>query len=170
MIVVMMGVSGAGKTTIGELLAARLGARFVEGDRFHPAANIAKMSHGEPLTDADRLPWLRALAGELDAARRDGGSIVLSCSALRRAYRDILRAGHEDVALVFLDGAKSLIQQRLDARRGHFMPPGLLDSQFSALEPPGPDEHPICVDIGGEPERIADEIHARLVGTGEARR
>ena len=146
-VVVVMGVSGVGKTTIGVRLAERLGVPFVEGDSFHPPANIAKMSSGVPLDDADRLPWLEALAAELERARRTGGGIVLVCSALRRSYRDILRDGHDDVVFLFLAGDKTLIGERLAARRGHFMPPGLLDSQFAALEEPGADESPIVIDV-----------------------
>src|SRR5215472_138015 len=120
MIIVVMGVSGVGKTTIGVRLAERLGVPFVEGDSFHPPANIAKMSSGVPLDDADRLPWLEALAAELDRARRTGGGIVLVCSALRRSYRDILRDGHDDVVFLLLAGDKTLIGERLASRRGHF--------------------------------------------------
>src|SRR5438045_3282709 len=113
MIIVVMGVSGVGKTTVGERLAARLAVPFIEGDRFHPPANIAKMSSGAPLDDADRRPWLEALAVELDRVRRAGTGIVLACSALRRSYRDLLRAGHGDVDFVFLSGDKDLIRRRL---------------------------------------------------------
>jgi carbohydrate kinase (thermoresistant glucokinase family) len=162
MILVVMGVSGSGKTTIGVRLAKRLGLPFVEGDRFHPPANIAKMSSGVPLDDADRRPWLEALAGELDRARRAGAGIVLVCSALRRAYRDILRAGHSDVVFVFLDGDKALIRCRLKGRRGHFMPAALLDSQFATLERPAPDERAVRVAIGGEPDAIVETVLAAL--------
>ena len=166
MIIVVMGVSGVGKTTIGVRLAERLGVPFVEGDSFHPPANIAKMSSGVPLDDADRLPWLEALAAELERARRTGGGIVLVCSALRRSYRDILRDGHDDVVFLFLAGDKTLIGERLAARRGHFMPPGLLDSQFAALEPPGPDERAVRVPVGGAAE---ETVAAALAALSSAR-
>jgi len=169
MIVVVMGVSGAGKTTVGRCLAERLGARFLEGDRYHPPANIEKMSRGEPLTDADRQPWLETLAGELAASRARSESVVLACSALRRRYRDILRAGTgrrgappEDVAFVFLDAAQPVIQHRLDMRRDHFMPPSLLDSQFAALERPGADERAIPADAGQPPEAIVEQVMHQL--------
>jgi carbohydrate kinase (thermoresistant glucokinase family) len=163
MIVVVMGVSGVGKTTVGERLAARLGADFLEGDRFHPAANIAKMSSGVPLDDADRRPWLEALATELDRFRRRGAAVVLTCSALRESYRAILRGRYDDVAFVFLDGTKTLVQGRLAARRGHFMPPGLLDSQFAALEAPEAAEPAIRVDVDATPEAIVEAVLQRLV-------
>jgi gluconokinase len=142
-----MGVAGSGKSTIGRALADELGAEFLEGDKFHPAANIAKMSRGEPLTDDDRWPWLDRLAGELARARAEGRSVVLASSALKRAYRDRLRRGAPDLKLVFLKGDKALIGERMRARKNHFMPPGLLDSQFASLEEPGPDESPIVIDV-----------------------
>jgi carbohydrate kinase (thermoresistant glucokinase family) len=157
-----MGVSGVGKTTVGKLLAERLGVEFLEGDRFHPPANIAKMQSGEPLTDADRLPWLEILAGELAARRAAGKGVVLACSALRRRYRDILRAGHDDVDFVFLQADQAVIQRRLDARRDHFMPPSLLDSQFADLEKPGPDERAITVDADRPPEAIVEAVLEQL--------
>jgi gluconokinase len=147
MIVVVMGVSGSGKTTLGRALARELGAEFLEGDRFHPEANVAKMSRGEPLSDADRWPWLDRLAEELARVRKAGGNAVLACSALKRVYRDRLRKGAPELRLLFLKGDKALIQERLRARTQHFMPPGLLDSQFAALEEPGPDESPIVIDV-----------------------
>jgi gluconokinase len=161
-IIVVMGVSGVGKTTVGKCLAERIGARFLEGDRFHPPENIEKMKRGEPLTDADRQPWLERLAAELGARRARGESVVLACSALRRRYRDILRAGHDDVDFVFLHADQAVIQQRLDARRDHFMPPSLLDSQFAALEAPGPDERAIVVDAAQPPEAIVETVLQRL--------
>jgi gluconokinase len=162
MIVVVMGVSGVGKTTIGKRLAEALGARLLEGDDFHPKANIEKMSRGEALTDADRKPWLERLAAELDASRAKGESVVLTCSALRRSYRDILRAGHDDVEFVFLDAAQSVIQKRIDARKGHFMPPSLLDSQFAALERPGTDERAVRGDATQPPEAIVASVLQQL--------
>src|SRR2546430_5363542 len=138
---IVMGVSGAGKSTIGEKLAERLGWRFEDGDRFHPASNVAKMSAGQPLTDEDRQPWLQAIADEIDRTCGRGQRAVVACSALKRAYRDILVHGRDDVRIVFLDGTEALIAGRLAARRGHFMPPGLLASQFKTLETPTADEH-----------------------------
>jgi len=142
-----MGVAGSGKSTIGRALADELGAEFLEGDKFHPAANVAKMSRGEPLTDDDRWPWLDRLAAELARARGEGRSAVLASSALKRAYRDRLRQGAPDLRLVYLKGDKTVIGERLRARKNHFMPPGLLDSQFAALEEPGLDEAPIVIDV-----------------------
>jgi gluconokinase len=162
MIVIVMGVSGVGKTTVGKQIAEQLGARFLEGDDYHPKANIAKMSHGEPLTDDDRKPWLERLARELDASRAKGENVVLTCSALRRLYRDILRAGHDDVDFVFLDAEQAVIQKRLDARKGHFMPPSLLDSQFAALERPGPDERAVPADATQPPGAIVAAVLQQL--------
>ena len=147
MIVVVMGVSGSGKTTLGHALARELDAEFLEGDRFHLESSIAKMSRGEPLDDEDRWPWLDRLAEELARARTAGRNAVVACSALKRSYRDRLRKGAPELRLLFLKGDKALIQQRLRARTQHFMPPGLLDSQFASLEEPGPDEAPIVIDV-----------------------
>lgn len=159
---VVMGVSGSGKSTIAECLAARLGWRYVDGDLFHPPANVAKMSAGHPLTDDDRWPWLRAIATEIDRLSAAGTPAVVACSALKRAYRDILVHGRDDVRIVFLDGSKDLIAGRLAARRGHFMPPGLLDSQFRTLEPPQPDERPITISIDASVEGIVNDIVRQL--------
>jgi gluconokinase len=159
---VVMGVSGSGKSTIAEQLAARLGWRYVDGDLFHPPANVAKMSAGHPLTDEDRWPWLRAIAAEIDRLAAAGTRAVVACSALKHAYRDILVHGRDDVRIVFLDGAKDLIAKRLAARKGHFMPPGLLDSQFKTLEPPQPSERPITVSIDASVDGIVDNIVRQL--------
>ena len=140
MIVVVAGVSGSGKTTVGTLLAARLGWTFADGDGFHPAANVARMRAGLPLTDADREPWLAALTAWMDQQTAAGQSAVLACSALRRAYRDRIRAGAPGVRFVFLDGPAELIRARMSGRRGHYMPESLLASQLATLEPPGVDE------------------------------
>src|SRR5215217_1632031 len=140
---IVMGVSGSGKSTIGEKLAERLGWSFEDGDRFHPAANVAKMSAGQPLTDEDRWPWLQAIADEIDRICNAGQHAVIACSALNRGYRSILVHGRNDVRIVFLDGTQDLIAARLAARKGHFMPPGLLASQFKTLEPPDPGENPV---------------------------
>ena len=159
---IVMGVSGSGKSTIGEKLAGRLGWTFEDGDRFHPPGNVAKMSAGHPLTDEDRWPWLQAIADEVDRICRDGERAVIACSALKRAYRDILVHDRDDVRIVFLDGTQELIAARLAARKGHFMPPGLLDSQFRTLEPPTGNENPITVSIDAPVEAIVDDIVRQL--------
>jgi gluconokinase len=137
---VVMGVSGSGKTVIGAALARSLGVEFVEGDDFHPEENVKRMASGFALTDEDRAPWLRSIAARLRAARDAGKGLVVSCSALKRSYRDLLRADAGDLRFIFLRGGRALIAERLATRSGHFMPPSLLDSQFAALEEPGPDE------------------------------
>jgi gluconokinase len=155
---VVMGVSGSGKSTIAERLADRLGWTFEDGDRFHPASNVAKMSVGQPLTDEDRWPWLTAIAGEIDRVCTAGGRAVIACSALKRAYRDILVHGRNDVRIVYLKGTQELIADRLATRKGHFMPPGLLASQFETLEPPDARENPVTVSIDASIESIVDDI------------
>jgi gluconokinase len=159
---VVMGVSGSGKSTIADHLAKRLGWRYEDGDRFHPPANVAKMSAGHPLTDEDRWPWLRAIADEIDRLAAAGERAVIACSALKRAYRDILVHGRDDVRIVFLQGTQELIAARLVARKGHFMPSGLLASQFRTLEPPDTDERPITVSIDAPVEAIVDNIVSQL--------
>ena len=162
MVAVVMGVSGSGKTTVAKLLAETLGWQFEEGDTLHPPENVEKMSAGIPLTDGDRLPWLRKIAETIDGWRAHGQSGVVTCSALKRSYREIIVGDRPDVRLVYLRGSPDLIRRRMAARRGHFMPAALLDSQFSTLEEPSPDENPIVVDIGGSPEKIAREVADRL--------
>ena len=159
---IVMGVSGSGKTTIGELLAGRIGWRYEDADTFHPASNVAKMSAGKPLTDEDRWPWLHAIADEIDRASAAGERVVIGCSALRRVYRDLLVHGRTDVQIVYLEGTQALIADRLGERKGHFMPPGLLTSQFGTLEPPTPDEHAITVSIDAPAETIVDDILKQL--------
>ncbi len=159
-----MGVSGSGKSTVAALAAGALGCRFQEGDDLHPPENVEKMRRGTPLTDADRLPWLRKIADEIDGWRARGECGVLTCSALRRSYRDIIIDDRPDLVLVYLKGSCDLINQRLIARREHFMPVALLDSQFAILEEPTPDEHPIIVDVGGNPAEIAREIVRQIEG------
>ena len=159
---VVMGVSGSGKSTIADKLAARLGCRYEDGDKFHPPSNVAKMSAGHPLTDEDRWPWLQAIADEIDRACGAGERAVIACSALKRAYRDILVHGRNDVRIVFLKGTQELIASRLAARKGHFMPPGLLDSQFKTLEPPGSEERPVTVSIDASVETIVDDTIRQL--------
>jgi gluconokinase len=161
-IAVVMGVSGSGKTTVAVLLAAALGCQFQEGDDLQPAAYVEKMHGGTPLTDADRLPWLRKIAEEIDGWRARGESGVMTCSALKRSYRDIIIGNRPDVTLVYLRGSHDLIRRRMAARHEHFMPVALLDSQFATLQVPAPDEHPITVDVGGRPAEIAVEIVRQL--------
>jgi gluconokinase len=160
---IVMGVSGSGKTTIAALLAQELGWRFEDGDWFHPKANVEKMESGTPLTDADRQPWLEAIAAWVDDLHKKGARGVVACSALKRRYREVLaRAGHEVVRFVYLKGDKALIARRITARHGHFMPPTLLESQFAALEEPSPDEHAIVVSVAGTPREIVSDILAAL--------
>jgi gluconokinase len=159
---IVMGVSGSGKSTIASSLAKRLAWTFEDGDRFHPASNIAKMKAGHPLTDEDRWPWLQAIADEIDRVCREGARVVIACSALKRGYRDLLVHGRDDVRIVFLKGTQALIADRLARRKGHFMPPGLLDSQFKALEPPEADENPITVSIDATVETIVDDVVRQL--------
>ena len=161
-IAVVMGVSGSGKTTVSVLLSAALGCQFQEGDDLHPAANVEKMRSGTPLNDADRLPWLHKIAEEIDGWRKHGESGVLTCSALKRSYRDIIIGDRSDVTLVYLKGSRDLIHRRMAARHEHFMPLALLDSQFATLQEPAPNEHPITVDVGGKPVEIATEIVRQL--------
>jgi carbohydrate kinase (thermoresistant glucokinase family) len=167
-ILVVMGVSGSGKSTVAEGLAARLGWPLLEGDTLHPPANVAKMKSGTPLTDADRLPWLQAIAARIDDWRRDGSSGIVTCSALKRSYRRILIGDRPEVRLVFLQGTKDVIGPRIAARRGHFMPPALLQSQLDTLEPPGPDECPIIVSVDGTPDAIVSEVLRKLGPPGQS--
>ena len=157
-IAVVMGVSGSGKTTVSVLLSAALGCQFQEGDDLHPAANVAKMRSGTPLTDADRLPWPRKIAEEIDGWRTRGESGVLTCSALKRSYCDIIIGSRTDVTLVYLKGSHELIHRRMAARHEQYMPLALLDSQFATLQEPAPDEYPITVDVGAKPIEIVTEI------------
>ena len=155
---VVMGVSGSGKSTIGEKLAQRLGWSYEDGDKFHPLSNVAKMSAGQPLTDQDRWPWLQAIANEIDRVCEARGHAVIACSALKRAYRDLLVHGRPDVRIIYLQGTQDLIADRLALRKGHFMPPGLLASQFKTLEPPDASENPVTVSIDAPVETIVDDI------------
>lgn len=161
-VVVLMGVSGCGKTTIGAALAEHLGWEFLEGDALHSPANVAKMAAGTPLDDADRWPWLQAIAARIDAWRGAGISAVVACSALKRAYRNILIGPRADVRLVYLQGDRDVIAKRLAARKNHFMPPGLLDSQFRTLEAPGLEERPIIVPVGNPQNVIMINILEQL--------
>jgi gluconokinase len=160
MIIVLMGVSGSGKTTVGERLARALGWTFLDADAYHPAANVAKMHRGIPLTDADRRPWLEALRRRIDTAAATGENVVLACSALKHAYQEYLQAHAPDtLRYVWLSGSEELIRERLARRTGHFMNPNLLHSQFETLESP---EHAVTVDITPSPREIAEAIRRRL--------
>jgi gluconokinase len=157
-----MGVSGSGKTTVGRALAARLGVGYAEADEFHPPGNIAKMSAGHPLTDEDRWPWLQAIAAWVGEHEVDGG--VVTCSALKRTYRDLLRSGGP-VFFVHLEGGRDVIAARLNARQGHFMPPALLDSQITDLEPLDPDEPGVVLDIGQTPDELTEAAYRAVAGS-----
>jgi gluconokinase len=149
---VVMGVAGSGKSTIGAALARALGVDFVEGDEYHPAENVERMARGIPLTDDDRAGWLRALAMRLREAKAAGTGLVMTCSALKRSYRDVLRAAAGELRFIYLRGPRAVIAERLGGRSGHFMPPSLLDSQLATLEEPSPDEGAWVCDIR-EPAR-----------------
>jgi gluconokinase len=159
-VLVLMGVSGCGKSTVAGMLAGRLGWDLLEGDDLHPPANVAKMHAGHPLDDDDRWPWLAKIREWIDGHAADGRPGVVTCSALKKTYRDVLRA--PDVVFVYLSGSRELIGARLAARHGHFMPASLLDSQFATLEPPGDDERAITVDVTEDAGAEAKEITERL--------
>jgi gluconokinase len=162
-IVISMGVSSSGKTVVGEAIARRLHAPFLDGDNYHPEANIKKMSAGIPLTDEDRWPWLKKLAEALHAAAEPKGVAVGACSSLKRAYRDYLtEVAGEPIVFVYLDGSYEVIDARIKARTGHFMPESLLESQFATLEPPAPDENAIAVPVTDSIDKIADTVVRKL--------
>jgi gluconokinase len=152
--IIVMGVSGSGKSTIGALLAEALGWPFADADGFHPAANVAKMAAGQPLTDADRWPWLDAIAAHIGASRTAGQPVVVACSALRCAYRERLRAGHGDLIFLHLAGAPEVIAARQAARQGHFMPPSLMASQFATLEDPAEEADAVTVSVSASPHEV----------------
>ncbi len=162
-VLICMGVSGAGKSTVALAIDERLGWPLQEGDELHPPANIAKMSHSIPLTDEDRWPWLERCKAWIDERLADGGRGLITCSALKRSYRDYLVDGRtEAVRILYLHASRDLLADRLARRQGHYMPPTLLDSQLAALEEPQPDEHPIVVDVGRPPDETIEEILDRL--------
>lgn len=157
MVIILMGVTGAGKTTVGERLASELGWEFYEADDYHPPENKKKMNAGIPLTDEDRWPWLRALRGAIEDALRRKADAVVTCSALKASYREVLAGGLSDVHFVLLHGSRKVLEERLADRKNHFMNPGLLDSQLATLEPPA---DALVVDIDQPPERQVAEIRA----------
>ena len=159
-LVVVMGVSGAGKTTIGEAVASRLNVEYADADAFHPQVNIDKMSNGSPLTDEDRWPWLHAIGSWLNERQATGG--VVSCSALRRAYRDVLAGSAAGVTFLHLDGDPEMIRERMARRSDHFMPTSLIDSQIETLEPLQDGERGIVVDVFGSPEGIVETCLSEL--------
>jgi len=161
-VIVVMGVSGVGKSTVAAMLAGRLGWMYEDADWFHPQSNIEKMHAGQALTDEDRWPWLQTIGAWIEATRNAGGHGAIACSALKRAYRKILVNGHRDVRIVYLKGDRELIARRFTLRHGHFMPVSLIDSQFATLEEPGEEEHPIIVSAGARPADIVELIIARL--------
>ena len=161
-VIVVMGVASSGKTSLGERLAERLGWPFRDADSFHPPENVAKMSSGTPLTDEDRKPWLAAIAAWIDELRTTGGNGIVTCSALKRAYREVIVGDRPDVTLVYLRGSRELIGERMAARQHHFMPPALLDSQFATLEEPGADEKPLVVQVEASKEAIVAQVLREL--------
>ena len=162
-LIVLMGVAGCGKSTVGAALAGRLGKPFLDADDFHPAANVAKMSRGVPLTDGDRWPWLDRLAQALRDEAERTGMAVAGCSALRRAYRQrLIATAGEPILFVFLQGSRDIVNERMATRSGHFMPTALLDSQFATLEPPGADENALVFDISASVSALAETIHHQL--------
>ncbi len=161
MTIIVMGVSGSGKTTVGRRLADALGGSFHDGDDFHPPENVRKMASGQPLTDADRWPWLKAIRSFIEARTREDDVTVIACSALKQSYRDVLSGDEEDLVWIFLRGDYELIRERMEARSDHFFDADLLQSQFDALEAPG-EEEAIVVDVDATPDAIAEEIMEQL--------
>ncbi|WP_254065928.1 MULTISPECIES: gluconokinase [unclassified Acidisoma] len=165
---IFMGVSGSGKSTIAAGVAEKLGLQMLEGDDLHPAANIAKMSAGTPLTDEDRWPWLRIIAGKIAAWRQNGMEGIVTCSSLRRSYRDVLRAGHDDVLFVYLKGSRALLLDRMQHRTRHFMPASLLDTQLATLEEPGADEAAVTIEMGPPPDEVVTNVLKALAARDAA--
>jgi gluconokinase len=168
-VMIVMGVSGSGKSTVGALLARRLHWEFEDADWLHPASNVDKMHNGIPLTDDDRRPWLEAVAAWIDNTRRSREHAVVACSALKRRYRDVLIGSRADVRLIYLKGQETLIARRIATRHEHFMPRGLLHSQFEALEEPGPDEAPITISIEPQPREVVAQILSALAMAQDVR-
>ncbi len=160
--VVVMGVSGCGKSTVGRELARLLGVHYIEGDELHPPQNVQRMSAGIPLTDVDRHGWLQEVAGQLANATTQARGVVVSCSALKRSYRDLLRAGAPDVRFVHLHGSREVLAGRMAARTDHYMPASLLQSQLDTLEPPGVDENALTLDIAESPQALAEQAFQHL--------
>ena len=160
--IVVMGVSGTGKTTIGQAVAEQLDAVFVEGDQFHPRANVDKMAAGHPLDDDDRWPWLRTIGGWIDQREATGRSVVVTCSALKRSYRDLLREGRPSVWFAHVTADAAVIRERIEGRSGHYMPASLLDSQLATLEPLGPDEPGAEISGAGPPDAVVEDLLATL--------
>jgi gluconokinase len=156
--IVVMGVSGSGKSTVAAELVTRLGCTFAEGDEFHPPENVEKMRSGQPLDDDDRWPWLRTLAGWIGEHERAGQSVVVTCSALKRSYRDLLRDGHPSVWFALVSADPAVIRRRIESRSGHYMPSSLLDSQLATLEPLQPDEPGAIISGEGSPEDVVAEL------------
>jgi gluconokinase len=156
--IITMGVSGSGKTTVAEALAKRLGWSFVDGDAFHPQANVDKMRSGTPLTDDDRWPWLKAIAAEIARHRAANDRVVIACSALKHTYRDVLIDGQSDVLMVYMKGSRELIMSRLALRQGHYFPARLLDSQFATLEEPDASEYALTIVVDKDVSGVVDEI------------
>jgi gluconokinase len=163
-VVVVMGVAGCGKTSVAEAMVARLGWPYQEGDALHPPANVEKMHGGTPLTDDDRWPWLDRVAAWIDARLAGGENGVITCSALKRAYRERIIGARAGVRLIYLHGSRELLASRIGARQHHFMPAGLLDSQLATLEAPGADENPIALDVTPTPDVLAEQAIAALAG------
>ena len=163
-IIVVMGVSGCGKTLVGAALAKRMGARFVEGDSYHPAQNIERMASGKPLRDEDRWGWLDAIAVEIARTEREGGKLVVTCSALKRLYRDRLRRASRHILFAYLEVERDLAAGRVASRKGHFMPASLIDSQFAALEPPTVDEFALKLDASQRPADLVAVVSDALKG------
>ncbi len=161
-VIVVMGVASSGKTSLGERLAGQLGWPFRDADSFHPPENVAKMAGGTPLNDEDRKPWLAAIAAWIDDLRASGGHGIVTCSALKRAYRRVIVGDRADVALVYLRGSRALIGERMAQRQHHFMPTVLLDSQFATLEEPGEDERPLVVSVESSKDAIVADVLTRL--------
>ena len=165
-IVVMMGVSGSGKTVVGAALAAAIGGRFIEGDQYHSPENISRMASGQPLRDEDRWSWLDAIAAEIGDADRQGGTLVVACSALKRIYRDRLRRASRHILFVYLEIDRDTAAARVASRKGHFMPASLTDSQFADLEPPSPDEGALTLDATRDPADLVAIITATALPAG----